>query len=56
VLLARRERIVVTAGAGFLGSHLCERLMSAGNDVLLVDKFYAGARDKLAGLLSSSAV
>ncbi|WP_035662205.1 UDP-glucuronic acid decarboxylase family protein [Bradyrhizobium sp. Ec3.3] len=52
-MLARRKRILVTGGAGFLGSHLCERLVSAGNEVLCVDNFYTGARDNLAGLLSN---
>ena len=51
--MARRKRILVTDGAGFLGSHLCERLVSAGNKVLRVDNFYTDARDSLAGLLSS---
>nr|WP_027522720.1 UDP-glucuronic acid decarboxylase family protein [Bradyrhizobium sp. Ec3.3] len=51
--MARRKRILVTGGAGFLGSHLCERLVSAGNEVLCVDNFYTGARDNLAGLLSN---
>jgi UDP-glucuronate decarboxylase len=52
-LLARRKRILVTGGAGFLGSHLCERLVDAGNEVLCVDNFYTGDRENLAGLLSS---
>lgn len=52
-MLARSKRILVTGGAGFLGSHLCERLVSAGNEVLCVDNFYTGTRSNLAGLLSS---
>lgn len=52
-MLARRKRILVTGGAGFLGSHLCERLVSAGNEVLCVDNFYTGAKNNLAGLLSN---
>ncbi|MBR0903918.1 UDP-glucuronic acid decarboxylase family protein [Bradyrhizobium liaoningense] len=52
-MLARRRRVLVTGGAGFLGSHLCERLVSSGNEVLCVDNFYTGSRDNLAGLLSN---
>jgi nucleoside-diphosphate-sugar epimerase len=51
-LLARRKRILVTGGAGFLGSHLCEQLVSAGNEVLCDDNFYTGTRENLAGLLA----
>src|SRR5688572_15522265 len=46
-----RKRILVTGGAGFLGSHLCDRLMAAGNDVLCVDNFFTGAKDNIAKLL-----
>jgi UDP-glucuronate decarboxylase len=42
---------MVTGGAGFLGSHLCERLLNDGCDVLCVDNFFTGTRDNLAGLL-----
>jgi UDP-glucuronate decarboxylase len=52
-LLARKKRILVTGGAGFLGSHLCEKLVAAGHEVLCVDNFYTGDRENLAGLLSS---
>jgi UDP-glucuronate decarboxylase len=52
-LLARKKRILVTGGAGFLGSHLCEKLVTAGHEVLCVDNFYTGDRENLAGLLSS---
>jgi UDP-glucuronate decarboxylase len=52
-LLARRKRILVTGGAGFLGSHLCEKLVDAGHEVLCVDNFYTGDKENLAGLLSS---
>ena len=34
------KKILVTGGAGFLGSHLCERLLNEGNDILCVDNFY----------------
>ncbi|WP_423199914.1 MULTISPECIES: UDP-glucuronic acid decarboxylase family protein [unclassified Cupriavidus] len=47
-----RKRVLVTGGAGFLGSHLCERLVEAGHDVLCVDNFYTGSKDNIAGLLS----
>ena len=46
-----RKRILVTGGAGFIGSHLCRRLVAQGNDVLCVDNFYTGTRDNLADLL-----
>ena len=52
-LLTRTKRILVTGGAGFLGSHLCEQLVIAGNEVLCVDNFYTGAKENLARLLSS---
>jgi UDP-glucuronate decarboxylase len=52
-LLARKKRILVTGGAGFLGSHLCEKLVTAGHEVLCVDNFYTGDRENLAGLLNS---
>ena len=46
-----RPRVLVTGGAGFLGSHLCERLLEGGSDVLCVDNFYTGSRDNVAHLL-----
>jgi UDP-glucuronate decarboxylase len=46
-----RKRILVTGGAGFLGSHLCDRLLAAGNDVLCVDNFFTGAKDNIAQLI-----
>lgn len=46
-----RKRILVTGGAGFLGSHLCERLVRAGQDVLCVDNFYTGTKENIAHLL-----
>lgn len=45
------KRILVTGGAGFLGSHLCERLVRDGHDVLCVDNFYTGRRGNVAHLL-----
>jgi UDP-glucuronate decarboxylase len=49
------KRILVTGGAGFLGSHLCERLLQAGNDVLCVDNFFTGTRRNIAHLLDDKA-
>jgi UDP-glucuronate decarboxylase len=46
-----RKRVLVTGGAGFLGSHLCERLLADGCDVLCVDNFYTGRREHVAHLL-----
>jgi UDP-glucuronate decarboxylase len=46
-----RKRILVTGGAGFLGSHLCERLLAEGNDVLSVDNYFTGRKDNIAHLL-----
>ena len=48
-----RKRILVTGGAGFLGSHLCERLLAEGNDVLSVDNYFTGRKDNIAHLLDN---
>ena len=45
------KRILITGGAGFLGSHLCERLVDAGHDVLCVDNFFTGSRRNVGHLL-----
>lgn len=47
----KSRRVMVTGGAGFLGSHLCERLLGLGNDVLCVDNFYTGTKENVAHLL-----
>jgi UDP-glucuronate decarboxylase len=49
-----RRRILVTGGAGFLGSHLCDRLVSEGHDVLCLDNFYTGTRINISHLLEKS--
>jgi len=46
-----RKRVLVTGGAGFLGSHLCERLLARGDDVLCVDNYFTGRKDNVAQLL-----
>jgi UDP-glucuronate decarboxylase len=48
-----RSRILVTGGAGFLGSHLCERLLREGNDVLCVDNYFTGRKDNIAHLMGN---
>jgi UDP-glucuronate decarboxylase len=46
-----QQRILVTGGSGFLGSHLCERLLSQGSEVLCLDNFFTGARRNIKNLL-----
>ena len=48
------RRVLVTGGAGFLGSHLCRRLLNDGHDVLCVDNFYTGSKDNIADLLGNA--
>jgi UDP-glucuronate decarboxylase len=48
---AARKRVMVTGGAGFIGSHLCDRLLANGEDVLCVDNFFTGTKDNVAHLL-----
>lgn len=47
-----RKRILVTGGSGFLGSHLCEKLLNKGYDVLCVDNFFTGSKQNIAHLLA----
>jgi len=47
------KHILVTGGAGFLGSHLCERLVAEGHDVLCVDNYFTGTKDNILGLFDS---
>jgi UDP-glucuronate decarboxylase len=48
-----RRRVLVTGGAGFIGSHLCDRLLSLGHEVLCVDNFFTGRKDNIAHLSGS---
>ena len=48
-----RKRVLVTGGAGFIGSHLCERLLADGSDVLCVDNFFTGTKDNIAHLVGN---
>lgn len=47
------KRVLVTGGAGFLGTHLCERLLAEGHDVLCVDNFYTGSKSNILHLLAN---
>ena len=49
-----RKRILVTGGAGFLGSHLCERLLRDGHEVICLDNFYTGRKQNISHLMSDS--
>ncbi|HEX2804110.1 MAG TPA: UDP-glucuronic acid decarboxylase family protein [Sphingomicrobium sp.] len=51
----QQKRVLVTGGAGFLGSHLCDRLIEAGHEVLCLDNFYTGSRRNVAHLLDNPA-
>lgn len=51
--ISNRKRVLVTGGAGFLGSHLCDRLLAEGCDVLCLDNFYSGAKDNVIHLMDN---
>ena len=53
VRVSNRKRVLVTGGAGFLGSHLCEWLLNDGCDVLCVDNFYSGTKENVAQLIGN---
>jgi UDP-glucuronate decarboxylase len=46
-----RSRILITGGAGFLGSHLCERLLNEGHEIVCLDNFFTGSKDNVSHLL-----
>jgi UDP-glucuronate decarboxylase len=52
-MTSTRKRILVTGGAGFLGSHLCERLIGEGHDVLCVDNYFTGSKDNVVSLMAN---
>lgn len=47
------KRILITGGAGFIGSHLCERLLNEGNDVICLDNYFTGSKDNVRHLLGN---
>jgi len=49
----KRNRVLVTGGAGFLGSHMCDRLIAAGSEVICLDNFFTGSKKNIAHLLSN---
>ena len=48
-----RKRILVTGGAGFLGSHLCRRLLAENHDVICADNFFTGRKENIMDLLGN---
>ena len=47
------KRILITGGAGFIGSHLCERLLNEGNDVICLDNFFTGSKRNIVHLIDN---
>lgn len=47
-----RKRILVTGGAGFIGSHLCEKLLTQGHDVVCLDNLFTGQKDNIRHLMN----
>lgn len=48
------KRILITGGAGFIGSHLCERLLDEGNDIICLDNFFTGSKDNIRHLIGNN--
>ena len=53
-MLHIQKRIIITGGAGFLGSHLCDRLIAEGHDVLCVDNFFTGSKQNINHLIGNN--
>jgi UDP-glucuronate decarboxylase len=53
VVMFKQKRILITGGSGFLGSHLCERLVNQGHDVICVDNFFTGSKNNILHLLGN---
>ncbi|MCW5209486.1 GDP-mannose 4,6-dehydratase, partial [Desulfobulbus sp. US1] len=49
----QKKRILITGGAGFLGSHLCERLLADGHEVVCLDNYFTGAKQNIVHLLEN---
>ncbi|HID03662.1 MAG TPA: NAD-dependent epimerase/dehydratase family protein, partial [Desulfobacterales bacterium] len=48
-----RKRVLITGGAGFLGSHLCETLLNQGNEVLCLDNYFTGTKNNIKRLFDN---